>query len=414
MVFKKDESFMAFLDLVGRRNMKFACTLFLVCLMACPFSPIGSAQQIETLPAPAPQPLPSAITSNADSMPVPPQWDATVRIKDITIVDGDREYDVSGMGLVSGLARTGGKSAQTIALAQNFLLSNRIQAGKVDTRSLSAVVVSGKIPAHIRRGETFTVDVSVFDDATSLRGGTLQRTALRGIDNEIYAIAQGQIIAGGLAVGGQAAGVQKNHPTVGRCTATVEREICFDRMPSRDTIRLILLNKEYTTAVRIANMISQFFPRSANALDSGTVEIAVPGTFRNSLPAFVSMIGELRVTPDARARVVINQKTGTVVMGQNVRISKVLFASENLIVSTSETPVTSQPAAYSRGQTVVLPRTQLDVFETGGTYNVVNEGVTVGQLANALNALGVPPSDLIDLFLSLQTQGSLQAELIIE
>ncbi len=284
----------------------------------------------------------------------------------------------------------------------------------MDTRSLSAVTVSGKIPAHVRRGETFTVEVSVFDDATSLRGGTLQRTALRGIDNEVYAIAQGQIIAGGLAVGGQAAGVQKNHPTVGRCTATVEREICFDRMPSRDVIRLILLNKEYSTAVRIANMISQFFPRSATALDSGTVEIAVPGTFRNRLPAFISMIGDLRVTPDARARVVINQKTGTVIMGQNVRISKVLFASENLVVTTSETPVTSQPAAYSRGQTVVVPRTQVDVFESGGTYNVVNEGVSVGQLATALNAMGVPPSDLIDLFMSLRAQGSLQAELIIE
>ena len=150
------------------------------------------------------------------------------------------------------------------------------------------------------------------------------------------------------------------------------------------------------------------------ALDSGTVEVAVPRTFHHNLPAFISMIGELRVQPDMKARVIINQKTGTILMGQNVRLSHVVFASENIVISTTENPIASQPAPFSDGETVVLPRTSVDIFESGGNYNSFGNGITVGELANALNTLAVSPLTMMDIFTSLRNQGALQAELIFE
>ena len=337
-----------------------------------------------------------------------------VRIKDITTVFGDRNNHVSGQGLVFGLSGTGGKAEQTAAMVKSFYLRKGIRVENPDTKNMSAVTVSGKIEPYARKGETILVNVSVADDAMSLRGGYLQQTVLRGIDDEIYAIAQGPIIGGGISANGQAASVQKNHPTAGVCEAIIEREICFDKMINDGRIRLILRNKEYSTATRIANELNRAFPRSSHALDSGTVEIYVPRSFQNSLPAFISMIGDLRVQPDMHAKVVINQKTGTIVMGQHVHISKVLFASENIIISTSENPIASQPAPFSDGETAVLPRTSIDIIETGGTYNVWREGISVGDLANALNTLAVSPTVLINIFTSLRNQGALQAELILE
>ena len=340
--------------------------------------------------------------------------DGTSRIKDLTFLEGERNNHVSGQGLVFGLSGTGGKSEQTRSMASSFFLRKGIRLNSVDTKNLSAVLVSGKIPPYARKGETIRVHVSVADDATSLRGGHLHQTILRGLDDEIYAIAQGPIVSAGVAASGAGATVQKNHPTAGYCDAIVEREIGYGHLATNGVIRLILRNKEYSTVMQITNALNLVFPECAHSLDSGTVEIRVPQTFVRSLPAFISMIGELRVSPDTPARVVINQKTGTIVVGQNVRISRVLFASENLVISTSETPIVSQPAPLSQGQTVVLPQTNIDIFESGGTYNVMRDGITVGDLAHALNTLAVSPSVMINIFLSLQNQGALQAELIIE
>lgn len=348
------------------------------------------------------------------AVPARQSFDPSVRIKDITFVDGDRINHVSGEGLVVGLSGTGGTAEQTRAMAQNFYLRKGIRVNNVDTTNMSAVLVSGKIQPYARKGETILVTVSVADDASSLRGGTLHQTVLRGLDNEIYAIAQGSIIGGGVSAEGGAASVQKNHPTVGVCEAIVEREIDCDHLVKNGRIRLILRNKSYSTATQITNALNTIFPRSTRSLDSGTVEILVPRTFQNSIPAFISMIGDLRVRPDTPARVVINQKTGTIVMGQNVRLSRVLFASENIVISTSEAPIASQPPALSNGQTVVLPRTNVNVFESGGTYNVWREGITVGDLAQALNSLAISPNAMINIFTTLRNQGALQAELVIE
>lgn len=340
--------------------------------------------------------------------------DASVRIKDITFVEGDRVNQVSGEGLVFGLSGTGGKSFQTRGMAANYFLRKGLEVRTVDTKNMSAVLVSGKIPAYARKGETFLVTVSVADDASSLRGGTLNTAALRGLDDEIYAIAQGPIIGGGVAAQGNAASVQVNHPTVGVCEAIVEREIDCGNIVRDGRIRLVLRNKSYSNTNLIANALNTIFPQHAHALDSGTVEVFVPRTFQNSLPAFISMIGELRIQPDVPARVVINQKTGTIVLGHNVKISRVLLASENIVIATNETPLASQPAPFSQGQTTVLPRTSIDILQTGGSYNVLGDGLTVSDLANALNTLAVSPNSMINIFTSLRNQGALQAELIIE
>lgn len=344
--------------------------------------------------------------------PLPPV--ETVRVKDITFIEGERNNHVSGEGLVFGLSGTGGRAEQTRQMATNFFLRKGMQIATVNTTNLSAVLVSGKIPAYARKGETILVNVSVADDAASLRGGTLHQTALRGLDDEIYAIAQGPIIGGGVSAEGAAASIQVNHPTVGVCEAIVEREIGCQHIGRDGRIRLVLRNKSYATVNEITNALNEVFPSHARALNSGTVEVHLPRTFQQKLPAFISMIGNLRVAPDQPARVVINQKTGTIVMGHDVKISRVLFASENIVITTTETPVVSQPAPFSQGQTAVLPRTGLDVFESGGSYNVWRGGLTVGDLANALNTLAVSPNTLIGIMTSLRNQGALQAELVIE
>ena len=368
---------------------------------------------------PPPPPGAAQPVASADSAVQRPQTyfgnlDPSVRIKDITFVQGDRTNHVSGEGLVFGLSGTGGRAQQTQIMATNYYLRRGLQLDNVDTQNLSAVLVSGKIPAYARKGETILVTVSVADDASSLRGGTLHQTFLRGVDDEIYAVAQGPIIGGGVAAQGAAGSVTKNHPTVGVCEAIVEREINCGDIVNNGRIRLVLRNKAYSTATQIANALNGIFPRHARALDSGTLDVFVPRTFQRDLPAFISTIGELRVRPDQPARVVINQKTGTIVMGHSVKISRVLFSSENIVIATSETPIASQPNPLAAGQTALLPRTAIDIIESGGTYNVWREGLTVGDLATALNTLAVSPNTLINIFTSLRNQGALQAELVIE
>lgn len=363
-------------------------------------APLGTAPGTALAPAAGPAPV------NA--------FDASVRIKDITFVEGDRVNYLNGEGLVTGLSGTGGKAQQTQLMARNLFLRKGLAIDNVDTKSMSAVFVSGKVPAYARKGEKILVTVSVADDASSLRGGNLSQTALRGIDDEIYAIAQGPVIGGGVAAQGDAASVQVNHPTVGVCEAIVEREIDCGRVVRNGRIRLVLRNKDYSTAAEIAKVLNQKYPNHAKAMDSGTVDVFVPNDMLNDLPEFISSVGDLRVRPDQPAKVVINQRTGTIVLGHQVKISRVLFASANIVISTNETPVVSQPAPLSGGDTTVVPRSSVDIFESGGTYNVWKDGVTVGDLANALNSLAVSPVTLIDIFTSLRNQGALQAELIIE
>ena len=361
---------------------------------------------------PLANPLPALLPG---PWPVPPPSAFTVRIKDITTVDGHRSNRIDGMGLVTGLKGTGGKGALTAQFAKTMLQkSSDILASQLTTKSLSVVAVSAEIPPFLRPGEEFTATVSVFDDAQSLYGGQLQRTELRAIDGKVYALVGGELQIGGFSASGDAGSVRKNHDTVGKVQGTLEVEFC-DGLPFNNShIRLLLRNKDYTTAYRIATEINQYFPRAARAGDAGAVDVLVPRSFAQSPLEFLVIIDNLRVEPDIPARVVINEKTGTIVVGKNVKLSSTVFAKDNLIIATSETPVAAQPAPFSQGETVVLPRTQIQAIQQGGRYNTLPANATVGDLANVLNLLGVAPQDLISVFVSLKAEGSLQAELVFE
>ncbi|HMO13175.1 MAG TPA: flagellar basal body P-ring protein FlgI [Pirellulaceae bacterium] len=365
--------------------------------------------QVEELPQPS---------IGRSALPVTPRLDVvptfSVRIKDITTIEGHRSNRIEGFGLVTGLKGTGGKGAITQQFATTLLQNHGILANQVPTKSLSVVSVSAEVPAFYRPGETLIATVSVLDDATSLFGGQLLRTPLMGIDGQIYALAGGALEIGGFSVGGEAATLRKNHDTVGKVNAQMEVEICNGPPFNGTNVRLLLRNKDYTTAYRIATEINKFFPRAAQSNDAGSVDVIIPRSFADSPMDFVVMINNLRVEPDSRARVVINEKTGTIVVGKNVRLSSVLFAKDNLIIATTEAPVASQPSPFGGGDTAVLPRTSIEAIEQGGRYNIIPANTTVGELANALNALGVSPQDIISVFLAIQAEGSLHAELVIE
>lgn len=374
--------------------------------LPAPAVPAGGVN-VATLPAPQANPAAAGVPISA---PGPMQ----VRIMDITYVQGDRKNSVDGIGLVTGLLNTGGRAEQTRIIAANYYRRAGIDVGTVETKNLSAVHVEGSIPPYARRGEEIQVRVSVSDDALSLRGGVLVETPLRGIDGEVYAIASGAVVVSGITAGGQGAALTVNHPTVGVVTATVEREIPCERIEKEGRLELILRNRSYGTANAIANALNNIFPDMARAMNQSTVSVIIPQAYRDNIPGFIAGIGNIQVTPDQHAKVVINQKTGTIIMGHRVRISNVVFASENIVISTTENPVASQPAPLSRGATVTLPRTYLDVVQSGGQYNSWAGNLTVGDLAAALNALGVSPNSLITIMTSLRNQGAIQAELIIE
>ncbi len=340
----------------------------------------------------------------------------TVRIKDITSIAGHRSHYVKGFGLVNGLSGTGSNSELTQRLARNFLRNSilNLETQKLESRNLSVVTLSAEIEPFLRSGEKFDVRVAAFDNATSLYNGNLMLTELTGIDGQVYALAQGPITMGGFSATGDAASISKNHVTIGSVQAQLEIEICQQDAFPGSGFQLLLRNKDYATAARIASRINLLVPGAAIARNAGTVDVAYPRQFLSDKLGFVVMVNGLDIRPDIPARVIVNQKTGTIVVGHKVRISKVMFANSNLVITTNETPIVSQPNSFSDGETVVVPRTQLSAREIDSRYNVLNEQPTVGDLATALNTLGVTPQDLISILHSLKASGSLQAELIVQ
>ena len=348
---------------------------------------------------------------------------ADVRVKDITTVSGVRANQLVGMGLVTGLNGTGGKNPETRQFAVNMLQRFGLRAdptiraqlrndSKLKTASLSVVVVTADLPAFAKKGSTLDVTVSTFDDASSLQGGQLIMTPLMGVDGEVYAVASGPVSIGGFSFEGDAGSVQKNHPTTGRLAggATVEKETCSP-VGEDGFVSLLLLEPDYETASRIGQAINIVYPEAARVTDAGTVEVMVPIQHEGDVPTFLSLIGQMPVRPDIKAKVVINERTGTVVIGAKVKLSPVLITHANLAVITSEAPVVSQPAPFSEGETAIVPRTDLEVIEEKSPVTVIDETATVGDLARALNALGVTPRDLSSIFQQLKAAGALHAEL---
>ncbi len=337
-----------------------------------------------------------------------------VKIQDITKVLGYPENNISTTGLVIGLLNSGGRSINTMSARMNMLNAFGLDARLDNAKSASLVHVQAVIPPFARLGEEIQAIVSTLDDATDLKGGTLMDCYLLGPDGEVYAIASGPLVAGGFAASGAAGSVSKNHPTTATVRARLEKEVCRQPNPNDRQVTLFLegSKKDPVTAARIASAINQIFPNHAKAIDPGSIVIEIPESFRTQQIEFVSLIRNLEIIPNVPARVVINQKTGTIVMGNNVKISRVMFANDNLIITMNETPEVSQPNPFGQGNTVVVPRTQITAVEQGGNFNVINEGITVGELAQALNALGVTPQDLINILQALREQGSLHAELV--
>lgn len=349
-----------------------------------------------------------------------------VRIRDLTDVEGVRTNQLVGLGLVTGLNGTGGKSPITRQLALNLIqrfglrvdpeTRARLRTDTSDkTNNISVVTVTADLPAFGRNGQTIDVLVSTFDDAKNLAGGQLIMTPLKAVDGEVYAVASGAISTGGFAFSGDAAGAQKNHPTTGRIPngATIERETCTP-IGQNGIVRMLLRQSDYETARRIAMAINAEFPSAARAIDSTTVEIQIPASDSSDVAGFIGRIGNLTVIPDRPARVVINERTGTVIIGENVRLARVLITHANLSITTAETPEVSQPNPFGQGETTTVPRTQMNVIEEKSFVNEIDRQSTVGDLARALNALGVTPRDLSSIFQQLKESGSLHAELLFK
>lgn len=348
-----------------------------------------------------------------------------VRIKDITTLAGEHPNQLVGYGLVTGLNGTGGKSESTKRLAINMLqqLGLRsdpatralIQQSQEKTDNLSVVMVTASLPPHARIGQTIDVTVSAFDDAKSLNGGVLISTPMTGVDGEVYMLASGSISTNGGSFGGDAGNVTKNHPTTGRIAngGVVEAEVPATIFKGGE-FELLLRNPEYETASRISESINKQYPYSSYVSSPAVVKVRLQHIDRGNEFRFVSNCRNLLVQPDAVARVVINERTGTVVIGGNVRLTGAAIAHGNIIVTTTEQPQVSQPAPFSDGETVVVPRTDIGVTEEGGILNVLGDAVTVSDLATSLNALGVTPRDLSSIFQMLKASGDLHAELIFQ
>ncbi|MEQ1618271.1 MAG: flagellar basal body P-ring protein FlgI [Terricaulis sp.] len=347
-----------------------------------------------------------------------PAW-AGPRIKDVADFEGVRENQLVGYGLVVGLAGTGDSlrnspmTRQALAAMLERLGVNASD-GNLNTRNVAAVMVTAHLPPFAAQGSRIDVTVSALGDARSLAGGQLLVTPLIGADQQVYAVAQGALAVGGFsAAGASGSTVSRGVPTGGRIAsgALVEREIAFD-IASQQELRLSLRNPDFTTAQRIATAVNQAVgAEAAHAANPGSVVLRRPPAFAGDMVSLVGRIENLEVEVDAPARIVIDENSGIVVMGDNVRVSTVAIAQGNLTISIQEDPFVSQPAPLSRGETVVAPSTNINVEEEPGGLVVVPGGVPLRQLVNGLNALGVSPRDMISILQALKAAGAIQAEI---
>jgi flagellar P-ring protein precursor FlgI len=358
------------------------------------------------------------VASPADE-PAPPE---KVRIKDLTHVQGVRENQLLGYGLVVGLQNTGDdlRSRFTIQSVVSMLnrLGVRMELAQVlnnlTLRNVAAVVVTAKLPPFARRGGRIDVTVASLSSALSLAGGVLLQTPLLGGDGQIYALAQGPLAVGGFsAIGEGGSSSTRNHLNTGRVAAggVVEREVPF-QFGGRDRYLLALRRPDFTTASRIAKAVNDALGAElASATDPGTVEVQVPEKHRKNPVELFAQLETLEVTPDRKARVVIAERTGTVVMGEEVRIATVAISHGNLNIQISTSWQASQPAGLSLGRTVVVPQSEVQVKEGKKPLTVVPRAVRIGDLVRALNALGATPRDLISILQAIRASGALQAEL---
>ena len=346
---------------------------------------------------------------------------ADIRIKDLVEFDGVRGNDLVGYGLVVGLPGTGDgiRNAPFTEDALSNLLERlgvNVTGEQFRPKNIAAVLVTGELPAFARAGRRIDVTVSAIGDASSLRGGTLIMTPLNAADGEIYAVAQGAVVAGGVTVEGAAAAETRGVPTGGVIPdgARVEREVDFTLAGMRD-LRLALRDPDFTTASRIARAINRKLQGDvARMQDAGTVVIDTAYFTANGAAETIASIENLRVDKDQKARVVIDQRSGTIVLGDDVRISRVAISQGELTLRIRETPVAVQPNPFSEGETVVLPRTDVGIEETGEGLALIEEQVSLASLVEGLNALGVSTRQMIDILTAVKAAGALHAEFVLQ
>lgn len=344
---------------------------------------------------------------------------ALSRIKDLASVEGVRENQLVGYGLVTGLNGTGDTlnncpmTKQSLQAMMERLGVNTRQAN-MRTANMAAVMVTANLPAFSTQGTRLDVTVSAMCDAKSLQGATLLATSLMGADGEVYAVAQGSLAISGFSAEGEAAKITRGVPTVGRIAngALIEREVDF-QLNRLQNLRLSLRNPDFTTARRMAAAINDFIGAdSAEPSDPSTVTVNIPKGYKGNMVRLLTEIEQLRVEPDQRARVIIDERSGIIVMGRDVRVSQVAVAQGNLTVTITEQPEVSQPLPFSNGETVVVPRTNVQVDTGAGKkLAIVRDGVSLRELVDGLNALGVGPRDLISILQAIKTAGALQADI---
>ena len=342
-----------------------------------------------------------------------------VRIKDITDIKGVRKNQLVGYGLVVGLDGTGdGNKSQFTTQSMASMLEKMgitVNAKDIKVDNVAAVMVTASLPPFARVGSKIDVLVSSIGDADNLQGGTLLFTPLKAADGKIYVVAQGPVSTGGFSVGGKGGKVRKNFPTVGRVVggALVEREIPSN-FNQKSVLSLTLRNPDFTTASRVTKAINAaLHEQIAKTPDAGTVQVEISEKYSGNIVELVTLIEGLDVIPDTTSKIVINERTGTVVMGNNVRISTIAVAHGSLSIQIKESESVSQPLPFSQGETVVTPETEISVEEEKSGFFLVESGITIGEVVRALNALGVSPRDLIAIFQAINAAGALQAELEI-
>ncbi len=352
------------------------------------------------------------------SLPAQPAF-ALSRIKDLASVEGVRSNQLLGYGIVVGLNGTGDTLNNTPFTKQSLQamlerLGVNTRGANMRTANVAAVMVTANLPPFATQGTRVDVTVSAMGDSKSLQGGTLLVTPLLGADGEVYAVSQGPVAISGFSAEGEASKITRGVPTVGRIAngGVVEREIDF-ALNKLQTLRLSLRNPDLTTARRVAAAINDFIGGdSAEPTDPSTVALQIPPRFKGNMIKLLTDIEQLRVEPDQGARVVIDERSGIIVMGKDVRVSTVAVAQGNLTVTISEQPQVSQPEPFSRGQTVLTPRTSVKVDTEGGNkLALVKESVTLAELVDGLNALGIGPRDLISILQAIKSAGALQAEI---
>lgn len=339
------------------------------------------------------------------------------RIKDIVDFENVRPNQLVGYGLVVGLAGTGDKTRNapfTEESMQGMLerMGVNVRGSQMRTQNVAAVAITATMPPFARAGSRVDVQISALGDATSLMGGTLLVSSLRGLDGEVYAVAQGQVAVSGFKAQGAGATITRGVPTHGHIPegAIIEREVAFS-FNSATQLKLALRNPDFTTARRVAEAINRSLPETAEMLDPSTVEIKAT---RENMSQLVSRIENIEIVVDQPARVVIDEASGTIVMGQDLKISPVAIAQGGLTITVTENSVISQPNPLSTGgTTTVVPATQITVDEgAGNKIAILDKGQSLRSLVSGLNALGVSPRDLITILHSLKTAGALQAEVV--